>query len=93
MHPLEVAGILADLKLDEASIVTGLIRNRTDRHPDGMLRVALLGDPTRGLGSLAEPECARVIAARGRWCPILKTISKVARRSLNSSILAMASRT
>ena len=28
-----------------------------------MLRVALLGDPTRGLGSLAEPECARVIAA------------------------------
>jgi acetyl-CoA carboxylase carboxyltransferase component len=46
-----------------ASIVTGLIRNRTDRHPEGMLRVALLGDPTRGLGSLAEPECARVIAA------------------------------
>ena len=46
-----------------ASIVTGLIRNRTERHPEGMLRVALLGDPTRGLGSLAEPECARVIAA------------------------------
>ena len=46
-----------------ASIVVGLIRNRTERHPEGMLRVALLGDPTRGLGSLAEPECARVIAA------------------------------
>ena len=46
-----------------ASIVIGLIRNRTERHPEGMLRVALLGDPTRGLGSLAEPECARVIAA------------------------------
>ena len=46
-----------------ASIVVGLIRNRTDRHPEGMLRVLLLGDPTRGLGSLAEPECARVIAA------------------------------
>jgi acetyl/propionyl-CoA carboxylase alpha subunit/acetyl-CoA carboxylase carboxyltransferase component len=46
-----------------ASIVVGLIRNRTDRHPEGMQRVALLGDPTRGLGSLAEPECARVIAA------------------------------
>ena len=46
-----------------ASIVCGLIRNRTDRHPDGMQRVALLGDPTRGLGSLAEPECKRVIAA------------------------------
>ena len=40
-----------------ASIVCGLIRNRTDRHPEGMQRVALLGDPTRGLGSLAEPEC------------------------------------
>jgi acetyl-CoA carboxylase carboxyltransferase component/biotin carboxyl carrier protein len=48
---------------NQASIVTGLIRNRTDRHPEGMLRVLLLGDPTRGLGSLAEPECARVIAA------------------------------
>ena len=46
-----------------ASIVVGLIRNRTERYPDGMLRVALLGDPTRGLGSLAEPECTRVIAA------------------------------
>ena len=46
-----------------ASIVVGLIRNRTERHPEGMLRVALLGDPTRGLGSLAEPECRRVIAA------------------------------
>ena len=28
-----------------------------------MLRVSLFGDPTRALGSLAEPECARIIAA------------------------------
>ena len=28
-----------------------------------MRRVVLLGDPTRALGSLAEPECRRVIAA------------------------------
>ena len=48
---------------NEASIVVGLVRNRTERHPEGMLRVALLGDPTRSLGSLAEPECRRVIAA------------------------------
>ncbi len=41
----------------------GVIRNRTDRHPEGMLRVILLGDPTRALGSLAEPECLRIIAA------------------------------
>ena len=40
-----------------------MIRNRTERYPEGMQRVALLGDPTRGLGSLAEPECRRVIAA------------------------------
>ena len=31
--------------------------------PEGMTRVALFGDPTRGLGNLAEPECRRIIAA------------------------------
>ena len=31
--------------------------------PEGMLRVILLGDPTRALGSLAEPECRRIVAA------------------------------
>jgi acetyl/propionyl-CoA carboxylase alpha subunit/acetyl-CoA carboxylase carboxyltransferase component len=46
-----------------ASVVVGLIRNRTERYPEGMLRVALLGDPTLALGSLAEPECRRIIAA------------------------------
>jgi acetyl-CoA carboxylase carboxyltransferase component len=30
--------------------------------PEGMTRVALFGDPTRGLGNLAEPECRRIIA-------------------------------
>ncbi len=44
-------------------VVVGLMSNRTDRHPDGMLRVILLGDPTRALGSLAEPECRRIMAA------------------------------
>ena len=48
---------------NRASIVVGLIRNRTRAHPEGMLRVILLGDPTRSLGSLAEPECRRIIAA------------------------------
>jgi acetyl/propionyl-CoA carboxylase alpha subunit/acetyl-CoA carboxylase carboxyltransferase component len=46
-----------------AGVVVGLIRNFGDRHPEGMLRVALFGDPTRALGSLAEPECRRIIAA------------------------------
>ncbi len=44
-------------------IVVGTIRNFTERYPDGMLRVILLGDPTRALGSLAEPECRRIVAA------------------------------
>jgi acetyl/propionyl-CoA carboxylase alpha subunit/acetyl-CoA carboxylase carboxyltransferase component len=48
---------------NRAGIVVGLIRNRTERYPEGMQRVILLGDPTRSLGSLAEPECIRIIDA------------------------------
>jgi acetyl-CoA carboxylase carboxyltransferase component len=44
-------------------VIVGTIRNVTERYPEGMLRVILLGDPTRALGSLAEPECRRIIAA------------------------------
>ncbi len=66
-HDLDQSGELVPIDrppaTNQASIVVGRIRNRTDRHPEGMERVILLGDPTRGLGSLAEPECARVIAA------------------------------
>jgi acetyl/propionyl-CoA carboxylase alpha subunit/acetyl-CoA carboxylase carboxyltransferase component len=46
-----------------AGIVVGLVSNATERYPEGMQRVAILGDPTRALGSLAEPECRRIIAA------------------------------
>ena len=46
-----------------AAIVVGMVRNRTARYPEGMARVTLLGDPSRALGSLAEPECRRIIAA------------------------------
>ncbi len=46
-----------------SGIVVGTVRNFTERYPEGMLRVILLGDPTRALGSLAEPECRRIIAA------------------------------
>jgi acetyl-CoA carboxylase carboxyltransferase component len=66
-HDLDDEGRLVPVDrapaLNTSSIVVGLLRNRTERYPDGMLRVALLGDPTRSLGSLAEPECRRVIAA------------------------------
>ena len=45
------------------AMVVGVVRNVSERHPEGMARVTLLGDPTRALGSLAEPECRRIIAA------------------------------
>jgi acetyl-CoA carboxylase carboxyltransferase component len=44
-------------------VVVGTIVNYTERYPEGMLRVILLGDPTRSLGALAEPECRRIVAA------------------------------
>ncbi len=48
--------------LNTANLVVGVITSRTDKVPEGMRRVAMLSDPTRGLGNLAEPECARVLA-------------------------------
>ncbi|MEV7228131.1 carboxyl transferase domain-containing protein [Polymorphospora sp. NPDC051019] len=46
-----------------AAIVAGVVTTRTQRHPQGVTRVVLLGDPTKSLGALSEPECRRVIAA------------------------------
>ncbi len=46
-----------------ANLVVGVLTNRTEKVPEGMSRVALLSDPTKGLGNLAEPECRRVMAA------------------------------
>ena len=48
---------------NSAHVVVGLLTNRTRVHPDGVTRVAILADPTQGLGNLAEPECRRVNAA------------------------------
>ncbi|GAA3754369.1 ATP-binding protein [Salinactinospora qingdaonensis] len=46
-----------------AAIVAGVITTPTQQHPHGVTRVVLLGDPTKSLGALSEPECRRVIAA------------------------------
>ncbi|MFB4309381.1 carboxyl transferase domain-containing protein [Actinomadura sp. GTD37] len=46
-----------------AAIVAGVVTTKTRRHPQGVTRVVLLGDPTKALGALSEPECRRVIAA------------------------------
>ncbi|MDS1269076.1 carboxyl transferase domain-containing protein [Lipingzhangella sp. LS1_29] len=48
---------------NSAGLVTGTITTPTQRHPQGMQRVVLFGDPTKSLGALAEAECRRVIAA------------------------------
>ncbi|MBP2325022.1 acetyl/propionyl-CoA carboxylase alpha subunit/acetyl-CoA carboxylase carboxyltransferase component [Kibdelosporangium banguiense] len=46
-----------------AAIVAGVVTTPTSRCPEGVTRVVLLGDPTKALGALSEPECSRVIAA------------------------------
>jgi acetyl/propionyl-CoA carboxylase alpha subunit/acetyl-CoA carboxylase carboxyltransferase component len=48
---------------NSAAIVAGVVTTPTDRYPEGVTRVVLLGDPTKALGALSEPECSRVIAA------------------------------
>ena len=48
---------------NRAGIVVGVLRTITDRYPDGMVRVAIFGDPTKALGAIAEPEAVRIIAA------------------------------
>ena len=57
-----------------ANLVVGVIRNETVKHPEGMERVILLGDPSKSLGSLAEPECRRIMEAlslaRQRQLPV-----------------------
>ncbi|GLU48352.1 biotin carboxylase N-terminal domain-containing protein [Nocardiopsis ansamitocini] len=48
---------------NSAAIVAGVVTTPTERYPEGVTRVVLLGDPTKALGALSEPECSRVIAA------------------------------
>ncbi|HHU38870.1 MAG TPA: ATP-grasp domain-containing protein, partial [Propionibacterium sp.] len=71
-------GTLVELDLDEngalvevsrepgrnkAGIIVARVTTPTDLHPEGVTRIVLSGDPTKGLGAVAEPECARIIAA------------------------------
>ncbi len=49
--------------LNTCNIVVGTIVHVTERYPEGIQRVVLLGDPSRGLGNLSEPECRRIMAA------------------------------
>ena len=77
-HDLDPSGRLVPVERpfggNKANVIVGLVRNFTERYPEGMTRVLLLGDPSRELGSLAEPECRRIAAAldlaREHGCPV-----------------------
>ncbi len=66
-HDLDDSGRLVPVDRpygqNTAGIICGVVTTPTDLHPDGVTRVLLCGDPLRALGSVAEDECARVIAA------------------------------
>ena len=49
--------------LNSSNLIVGLLTTYTAAYPEGMTRVIMLSDPTRGLGNLAEPECRIVNAA------------------------------
>jgi acetyl/propionyl-CoA carboxylase alpha subunit/acetyl-CoA carboxylase carboxyltransferase component len=46
-----------------AGLIVGVVTRHTPLYPEGMTRVAMFGDPTKALGTVAEAECARVVAA------------------------------
>jgi acetyl-CoA carboxylase carboxyltransferase component len=66
-HDFDGAGALVPVDRPKgqntAAIVAGVVTTPTERHPEGVTRVVLIGDPTKSLGALSEPECSRVIAA------------------------------
>ncbi len=66
-HDLDDAGNLVPVDrprgLNKAGILAAVVTTPTTLHPEGVTRVVLCGDPTKSLGSVAEPECQRVIAA------------------------------
>ncbi|QKV73208.1 biotin carboxylase N-terminal domain-containing protein [Amycolatopsis sp. Hca4] len=66
-HDLDESGVLVPVDRpkgkNSAAIISGVVTTPTERHPEGVTRVVLLGDPTKSLGALSEPECSRVIAA------------------------------
>ncbi|HUI78132.1 MAG TPA: carboxyl transferase domain-containing protein [Bryobacteraceae bacterium] len=66
-HDLSSDGLLVPMDRpygqNSANIIAGVITNFTTKYPEGMERVLLLGDPSKDLGAIAEPECRRILAA------------------------------
>ena len=66
-HDLDDTGTLVPVDrprgLNKAALLVAVVTTPTDLHPEGVTRVVLCGDPTKALGAVSEPECARIIAA------------------------------
>jgi NAD(P)-dependent dehydrogenase (short-subunit alcohol dehydrogenase family)/acetyl-CoA carboxylase carboxyltransferase component len=66
-HDLDEHGGLVAVQrpygLNTAGLVVAVVTTPTARYPEGMTRVALFGDPTKALGTVAEAECSRLVAA------------------------------
>ena len=48
---------------NRAGVVVGVVSTPTERYPEGLTRVAVLGDATMAMGSISEAECRRLLAA------------------------------
>jgi len=48
---------------NDSNVIVGRVTSFPEAYPEGMTRIALFGDPSRSMGSLAEPECRRIVAA------------------------------
>ncbi len=66
-HDLDAEGRLVPVDRspgqNQAGVILGVVSTPTDRYPEGITRVAVLGDPTKAMGSIAEPECRRLLGA------------------------------
>ena len=76
---------------NKSNIIVGVIRNFTSKYPEGMTRVVLMGDPSRDLGAIAEPECRLIIAgldlAQEKGIPLeWFTLSAGAKISMDSGV-------
>lgn len=64
---LDAAGHLVEVERapgrNSAGLIVARVTTPTSLHPEGVTRIVLSGDPTKGLGAVAEPECSRIIAA------------------------------
>lgn len=74
---------------NKAGIIVAEVVTPTPLHPEGITRIVLSGDPTKGLGAVAEAECSRIIAAldlaQERGVPLeWFTLSSGARVSMES---------